>query len=138
MVRNYKDLDIFHLAYDFVIKLYPLIDKFPETENKNLILQIKRAAVSLPMNIAEGNSRSTDRAFLSFLNYVFGSAKELEVSLKLSKDLGFLDKTNYLELVEELDSFVCKLANLMRYLEKEVGLKKEVAMARISRGERVW
>ena len=72
MVRSYENLDVFHLAYAFVIKLYSLVDKFPESENKNLVLQIKRAAISLPMNIAEGSSRKTDREFLPFLSYAFG------------------------------------------------------------------
>ena len=139
MVRSYENLDVFHLAYAFVIKLYPLVDKFPESENKNLVLQIKRAAISLPMNIAEGSSRKTDREFLPFLSYAFGSAKELEVSLKLSCDFGFLQKTDYNELGQELNLFVCKLVGLMRYLEKDVlRQKKEVAMAKVSRGEIVW
>src|SRR3989344_3854491 len=128
MVRSYENLDVFHLAYAFVIKLYPLVDKFPESENKNLVLQIKRAAISLPMNIAEGSSRKTDREFLPFLSYAFGSAKELEVSLKLSCDLGFLDKNTDKVLREELNEFTGKLVGLMRYLEKNVEQRrKEVA-----------
>ncbi|OGM99117.1 MAG: hypothetical protein A2649_01665 [Candidatus Yanofskybacteria bacterium RIFCSPHIGHO2_01_FULL_41_26] len=115
MVRSYENLDLFHLAYAFVIKLYPLVDRFPEDERKNIILQIKRAAISMPLNIAEGSSRKTDKEFLPFLSYAFGSAKELEVSLKLSADLKFLDGDIYHSLKEELNFFTGKLVGLMRY-----------------------
>ena len=77
------------------------------------------------MNIAEGSSRKTDREFLPFLSYAFGSAKELEVSLKLSCDLGFLDKNTDKVLREELNEFTGKLVGLMRYLEKNVEQRRK-------------
>lgn len=135
MVRKYQNLEVFNLAYAFTLKLYPIIDTFPEIEGKNLVLQMKRAAVSIPMNIAEGSSRKTDREFLPFLSYAFGSAKELEVTLKFSKDFNYINEETYLNLNKELDTFTCKLKALMNYLEKQVSNKKEVAMAQISRRE---
>ena len=138
MTRNYNNLEVFHLGYKFVLDLYPYLDTFPEGEHKNLVLQMKRAAVSIPMNIAEGSSRRKDREFLPFLSYAYGSAKELEVTLKLSKDLGFLKETAYQELDGQLQKFIGMLVGLMRYLEKSVAGKKEVAMAKMSRGEEVW
>ncbi len=67
MAQNYNDLEIFHISYNFVLMLYPYLDKFPESEHKNLVLQMKRSAVSIPMNIAEGSSRRSHREFLAFL-----------------------------------------------------------------------
>ena len=135
MTAVYNNLEIFHLAYKFVIKIYPCVDKFPENEQKNLILQIKRSAVSIPLNIAEGSSRRTDRQFLPFLGYTFGSAKELEVSLKLSRDLGFVSAADYEILSEDLQRLVAKLAALMRHMEQKLPGKKEVVMGAIVRGE---
>lgn len=138
MVGNYDKLEIFQLAYKFVLDLYPQLDKFPENENPNLIIQMKRAAVSMPLNIAEGSSRRKDREFLPFLSYALGSAKEIEVSLRLSKDLGFISEDNFNGLDKQLQIFLEKLLHLMHYLEDCQLRKKEVYMARISRGEKPW
>lgn len=135
---NYHNLEVFQLSYKLVIDLYPHLDKFPEGEHKNLVLQMKRAAVSMPTNIAEGSSRRKDREFLPFLSYALGSAKEVEVALRLSKDLGFLGEEAHQKLDRDLQKFVGKLVTLMRYLEGSLAKKKEVSMARISRGERPW
>jgi len=138
MVRNYHDLEIFRLAYEFVIKLYPYVDKFPESENTNLVLQMKRSAVSMPSNIAEGSSRRTDREFLNFLGYTLGSAKELEVSLNLSKDLGFVGENEHTLLYEDLQKLIAKLLLFMRNIEQRLPLRKDIAMRKISRGESPW
>ena len=138
MVRNYHDLEIFHLSYQFVVKLYPYVDKFPKSEDTNLVIQMKRSAVSMPSNIAEGSSRRTDREFLNFLGYTLGSAKELEVSLNLSKDLRFLKEKEYVLLYEDLQKLIAKLLLFMRNIEQRLPPRKEIAMRKISRGESPW
>lgn len=138
MVRNYHNMEIFQLAYTFVIALYPYVDKFPESEHKNLVLQMKRAAISLPLNIVEGSSRRSDREFLAFLGYAFGSARELEVLLDLSKDFGFLDGNGYAALYEDLQKFTSKLISFMRNIEQRLPPKKDVALIKMSRGESPW
>ena len=135
MGQNYKDLEIYHLAYQFVLKIYPYVDKFPKNEQDNIILQMKRSAVSIPFNIAEGSSRRTDREFLPFLGYSFGSAKELEVSLNLSRDLGFLEVAEYELLHEDLQKLIAKLTLFMRGVEARVPPKKDIAMGKMLRGE---
>ena len=121
-----------------MVRLYPFLNKFPESENKNLVLQMKRSSVSIPMNIAEGSSRRTTREFLSFLSYSLGSGKELEVSLRLSKDLGFLNQQSYDLLNEDLQKLVAKLAALMNHLERKLPPRKEIVMRRIDRGETLF
>ncbi len=138
MVRNYQDLEIFHLAYQFVIKMYPYLNKFPESEDTNLVIQMKRSAVSMPSNIAEGSSRRTDREFLNFLGYALGSAKELEVSLNLSRDLGFFNEKEFQLLYEDLQKLIAKLLLFMRNIEQRIPLRKETAIRKISRGESPW
>ena len=135
MGQNYKDLEIYHLAYQFVLKIYPYVDKFPKNEQDNIILQMKRSVVSIPFNIAEGSSRRTDREFLPFLGYSFGSAKELEVSLNLSRDLGFLEVAEYELLHEDLQKLIAKLTLFMRGVEARVPPKKDIAMGKMLRGE---
>ncbi len=138
MVKNYKELEIFHLSYQLVLKLYPYLDKFPESEHKNFVLQMKRSVVSIPFNIAEGSSRKTDREFLSFLGYSFGSAKELEVALNLSRDLGFLGVEAHDSLFEDLQKLIAKLVLFTQHLEKGVPPKKDVIMGRMLRGDFSW
>lgn len=133
MARSYKELEIYRLAYGFVTQLYPYIDKFPESEHRNLVIQMKRCAVSIPLNIAEGSSRRTDRQFLVFLDYAFGSAKEMEVTLELSKDLGFLKEDDYKIIYEDLQKFIAKLVLFSRYLEKGVPRTKDVLTNKILR-----
>ncbi len=138
MAQNYNELEIFHLSYNFVVKLYPYLDNFPESEHKNLVLQMKRSAVSIPLNIAEGSSRRTKREFLAFLTYSFGSGKELEVSLRLSKDLGFLDIKAYALLNDGFQKLMAKLASMIRYHEINIPLKKEIAISKIQCNENPW
>lgn len=138
MGTNYNNLEVFQLSYKFVLDLYPLLKKFPEDEGTNLSLQIRRAAVSMPMNIAEGSARRRNTEFLPFLSYALGSAKEVEVALRLSKDLGFLALEEHQNIDQQLQECIAKLVKLMQYLEQGLEKRKDVAMAKISRGEKLW
>ena len=79
---------------------------------------MRRAAVSIPINIVEGSTRHSEKAFLSFLTYAYGSTKELDVLLSLSKDLGYIDKKQYSEINEKLDEIMAKLFKFMNNIEK--------------------
>lgn len=118
MARLHKNLKIWKLGYDFTLKIYKLLDKLPETEKDNVIHQMRRAALSIPLNIAEGSSKRSDKEFLSYINTAYGSAKELDVLLSLCKDLKYIDEKVYEEYHEDLDKLMCKMFLYMRYLEK--------------------
>lgn len=138
MVVNYNNLEIFRLSYKFVLDLYPFLDKFPAGEETNLILQMKRAAVSIPSNIAEGSARRRHTEFLPFLSYALGSAKEVEVNLRLAKDLGFLDAESHKQLDSQLQECIAKTVKFMQSLESDIAKRKDVVMRKISRGENPW
>lgn len=138
MVVNYNNLEIFQLSYKFVLDLYPFLDKFPASEETNLILQMKRAAVSMPSNIAEGSARRRYSEFLPFLSYALGSAKEVEVNLRLAKDLGFLNAENHKQLDSQLQECIAKTVKFMQSLEKDFVKRKDVLVRRISRGEEAF
>src|SRR3989344_248670 len=87
MPLDYRKLHVYDLAHQFVLDIYKTTEKFPESEQRNLTSQLRRAVVSIPLNIAEGSSRRSKKEFLQFLNYSFGSGKEIEVLLLLSKQL---------------------------------------------------
>jgi four helix bundle protein len=86
--RSYRDLDVWKLAIDFVKKVYQTTNSFPPAENYGLINQIRRAAVSIPSNIAEGQGRNSSKEFKQFLAISLGSLAELETQLIIAQEIG--------------------------------------------------
>lgn len=120
MPFDYRKLNIYHLAHQFVLDVYKATEKFPESEHKNLSSQLRRAAVSIPINIAEGSSRRSEKEFLNFLNYSFGSGKEIEVLLELSRDLGFITRKEFGDLSKQLGHLMSKMFLFIRTVEKRI------------------
>lgn len=120
MPLDYRKLHIYVLAHQFVLDVYKATEKFPESEQRNLTSQLQRAVVSIPLNIAEGSSRRSKKEFLNFLNYSFGSGKEIEVLLILSKDLGFLTIQDFSDLSKQLDNLMSKLFLFIRSVEERI------------------
>jgi four helix bundle protein len=89
-VRNYKELRVWQGAMDLVEKLYGLSASFPPEENYGLRSQIRRAAVSIPSNIAEGQSRASTKEFLNHLSIAQASLAEVETQLEISVRLKYL------------------------------------------------
>jgi four helix bundle protein len=120
MARLYKNIRAYHLAYQFTLDIYDVTDTFPKSERNNLISQLRRAAVSIPLNIAEGSAKASHKEFTYFLNVAYGSAKEIEVLLSLSYDLGFLNKKEYDQLDNQLDELNAKLYLFIRSIESRI------------------
>ena len=95
MFNNFKDLKIWSKGIDLVIDIYKLTSKFPLEEKFGLISQIRRAAVSIPSNIAEGHSRKTSKDFKQFIAIAKGSLSELETQLIISFKLNFISKEEF-------------------------------------------
>ena len=89
-MRSHKKLDVYKEAMRLVKAVYEATGSFPQSELYGLTNQIRRSAVSVPSNIAEGAARSGDREFLKFLFIARGSLSELETQLTIAKELGFL------------------------------------------------
>ena len=123
MARLYKNMEIWKLSYNFVLKIYKLLNKLPETEKDNITPQMRRAAVSMPINIAEGAGKRSKKEFLNYLNIAYGSAKELDVLLSLCNDLKYINKKDYLLYFDDLDKLMAKLFLFMRDLEKDTPYK---------------
>ena len=118
MARNFKKLDIYKDAYQLALDMYKLTDKFPAHEQNNLISQIRRAAVSVPVNIAEGSAKRSPKEFLNFLNIAYGSSQEIEVLIELSKDIGYIDRNNCEDIDEQIDKVNRKLFAFISYNER--------------------
>ena len=89
MVKSYRDLEVWSLGLDLVETIYRCTSEFPKNEIYRLAAQMRRAAVSIPSNIAEGQARSSSKEFLHFLSFSLGSLAELETQLELTARLGY-------------------------------------------------
>ncbi len=97
-MRNFHQLSIWSKGHLLTLKIYTLTKSFPKEETFGLISQMRRAAYSVPCNIAEGCGRNTVPEFKRFLTIATGSASELEYQLFLSKDLGYISETVFKDL----------------------------------------
>jgi four helix bundle protein len=91
-IRNYRDLIVWQRAMALCTATYRATGEFPEDERFGLVSQMRRAAVSIPSNIAEGHGRLTKKDYRHFLGMARGSLKELETHILISHELGFLDE----------------------------------------------
>ena len=98
-ISSYKELVAYQKAYKLVLDVYRISKSLPHEELYGLTSQIRRCAVSIPSNIAEGYMRGT-REYVQFLKIALGSAAELETQLNICKDLGYLNEKTVHETVE--------------------------------------
>jgi four helix bundle protein len=95
MLRNYKELKVWEKSYQLCLEIYRITKGFPKIEIYSLISQMRRAALSIPSNIAEGYGRKTLSDYLRFLYIAYGSVCELETQIMLSGDLGYLSGNQF-------------------------------------------
>ena len=114
--RTHRNLDVWKRAMGLAKKVYRATGRFPASEQFGLTSQMKRAAISIPSNLAEGAARTGRKEFLQFINIAQGSASELDTQVELAKDLGFLDQTACHELISEIRIVSKQLFGLARSL----------------------
>jgi four helix bundle protein len=100
MLKNYKELKVWQKAYQLCITIYNITKHFPKEERYGLTSQIRRAAVSVPSNIAEGYGRKTTQEYMQSLYIAYGSHCELETQIMLSKDLCYIKTEDFRDLQE--------------------------------------
>lgn len=115
-MKSHIDLLVWKESISFVTEIYRITEDFPKSENFGITSQIRRSAVSIPSNIAEGAARSSYKEFLHFLSISFGSAAELETQLIISKNLNYLDNPSFIKMNLWLET----IRKMM------VGLKKSI------------
>ncbi len=111
-IQSYRDLIVWQKAMNLVVAVYELTDQFPKSEMFGLTSQMRRAAVSIPSNIAEGRKRSSRKDFRNFLMNSFGSGSELETQIAITKRLSFGKKLDYF-LIDSLLDEIMKMLNKM-------------------------
>ena len=121
-IRTHRDLDVWKEGIELVVKVYEIAQRFPNEERYGLVDQIKRSAISIPSNIAEGAARNSKKEFLQFLHISLGSISELETQLVIANRLGFLNDEEIFPLIEKERS---KLLGLIKYLRGEKNAKTQ-------------
>jgi len=118
-MRPHEKLDVWKKAVDFVVAVYKTTESFPKDERFGLTSQLRRAAVSIPANIAEGAGRKSSKEFAHFLSNSQGSASEVETELLIASRLNYVGEGNYLVLRSSLDEIGRMLTGLCQHLEKK-------------------
>lgn len=113
IIKTHKDLDVWNKAMELVEKLYRITSNFPKDELFGLTSQIRRSAISIPCNIAEGAARKSKKEFIKFLYVAMGSLAELETQLLLAKKLNFINDDISLSDIESIRKMIL---GLIRYL----------------------
>ena len=121
MATTHKDLEVYKLSIDFVTQLYTSTALFPKEELFGLVSQMRRAAVSIPSNIAEGAARKGNKEFIQFLYIALGSKAELETQLLIAYNLNFLNESNFQQLSGKAEEIGRMLSGLIKYRQ---GLEK--------------
>lgn len=117
-MQRYRDLEVWKRGHALVLRVYDLTKVFPDDERFGLTSQLRRAAVSVPSNIAEGSKRRTDRDFARFLNIAEGSLSETDYLLLCAKDLGYIGAHAQEQLADEIDEISRMLYTFRRRIEQ--------------------
>lgn len=121
--RTYRDLDVWKKARGLVKEVYLVSRNFPKDEVYGLMSQMRRCAVSIPSNIAEGYGRQFKKETIQFLHIARGSLFELETQLFIASDLGYIDQECLEKLLTQLDDCKKLLNGLIKYFENKESLK---------------
>jgi four helix bundle protein len=119
-IRSYRDLEVWQRAMELSRSVYSVTSRFPREELYGITSQMRRAAVSVPSNVAEGHARCSTKEFLHHLSMALGSLAELETQLILSESLGFVTPDDLNKLLSDSDALGKRMRSLMESLRKRV------------------
>ncbi len=115
-IETYRDLNIWKLGIDLVKDIYRLTEAFPKHEQYGIISQMRRSAISIPSNIAEGFKRYHNKEHKQFLYVTLGSCAELETQVTISRELKYTPAEKEISLLEKLDHLGRMITNLLKKL----------------------
>jgi four helix bundle protein len=118
-VKSYKDLLVWQKGITLVKKIYQLTQTFPDAEKFGLVSQMRRAAVSIPSNIAEGQARRTRKEFIQFFSHSEGSVAELETQVVLGVELGYCT----LAETQDISNLTTELSKMLDSLRRKLEVK---------------
>ena len=116
-IQSFRDLDVWQISMDLVVEIYQLSKAFPADERFGLTAQIRKAAISIPTNIAEGQCRTGSGEFGHFLSIARGSTGEVETELLIAERLDYLRHESIAATLDRTDHISRMLTNLRRSLK---------------------
>jgi four helix bundle protein len=119
MLKNYKELKVWKKSYELCLEIYRITAKFPKEEKYGLTSQIRRSAVSIPSNIAEGYGRKTTSDYVRLLYISYGSVCELETQILLAGDLNLIENDELGTIKEDIAEIERMLKALIKSLENK-------------------
>jgi four helix bundle protein len=129
-MQSTSNLEVAEVARKLALAVYRVTSTFPPSERYGMVAQMRRAAVSIGSNIAEGCGRHGDRALISFLQIAMGSASELEFQVQLSVDLTLISEVDAVEVLSEIRRVKRMLGALLASLRKQVAMSEAKAARR--------
>lgn len=117
-MNNYKELKVWQKAVELTTEIYTLTGSFPKEEQFWLVNQLRRAASSVPSNIAEGAGRDSEKEFKHFLSIALGSSFETETQLIIAKNIGFIADNQLITITEHLS----EIQKMLRGLQKTLNM----------------
>ena len=119
-IRSHRDLIVWQKSMDLVVAVYRACKSYPKDETYGLVSQTRRAAVSIPANIAEGQGRRLAKEFHQFLAHARGSLLELDTHLELALRLEYMNQAQYCSLHQQIDEVGRLLNGLMRSINTNI------------------
>ena len=115
-IKTYRDLNIWNTGIEIDKDIYKLTENFPKQEIYGLVSQMRRSAVSIPSNVAEGFRRHHNKEYKQFLYISLGSCAELETQITIALELKYIQKDKENRLLEKLDHICRMISNLIKKL----------------------
>ena len=126
-MRNYRDLQVWNKAHALTLELYRISQRFPREEIYGITSQLRRAAVSIGANLAEGCGRRTSSELARFVRIAMGSASELDYHLLLSRDLGFMAADEFTRASSALIEVRKMLTSFLNSVEEQIETQSRAA-----------
>ena len=126
-MKDFKELKVWHKAYDLSLAVYEVSRSFPREEMYGLTSQLRRASVSVGANIAEGCGRRSDGELVRFLQIARGSASEIEHHLLLARDLKFLEAATHQDIEKRLQEVQRMLTSLVSSIQETAAVRAAAA-----------
>ena len=119
-LKSYRDLEVWQKAMDLVVSCYQMCKEFPKQEIYGLTIQLQRAAVSIPANIAEGRQRRHSKEFLQYQSIAYGSLAELETHIQIAERLNYINKNQSEKELEKTAEIGRMINGLRKSIEKRI------------------
>lgn len=119
MNHNFRKLEVYGDALELAKKLFEVTSSFPKSEKYGITSQLNRAAISVPSNIAEGSSRTSNKDFARFLEIAIGSLFEIETQVLLCQEFGLINEANKVEIIEIVIALQKRLTIFKQKIRKE-------------------